>query len=226
MTADFTDDSSGTMGLGHSYRKGAAEVSAVPSTVRASVFGRGGDRVPPGEAEAILAAERDKREREIARLLAKYGYKPGEAGLSRQQAEQIVDAEAGQHGKDQRALVRAEKHQREIEDAMGMHDKPAKRGGGGGGRRKHKKSGTWVCPDCHLERCEHRPVKSKGGRPAVGGRSVVYTTHISRRARAVLAASDASGGELIEALVVAAVAAQCSPREIVAMLGSILDSGK
>jgi hypothetical protein len=41
-----------------------------------------------------------------------------------------------------------------------------KKGGGKSGRKnRQKKKGTWVCKDCQLEYCEHRPIVSRGAKP-------------------------------------------------------------
>jgi hypothetical protein len=54
---------------------------------------------------------------------------------------------------------------------MGMRKKPAKHSGSKSGRRREAKKGTWICGECHLEKCEHRP-KSAVGRPVTLDRSL------------------------------------------------------
>jgi hypothetical protein len=165
--SEFTDDSSKSLGLSHA-------ATGVPDP---QVFDRGGDRLPkPGklrdmeiaDRERILAGERTVRDAEIAKLVAQ--------GATAKQAAEIFERERGKHGKERKALERAERRLKATEIDMGVHKKPAKHSGSKSGRRfGSPKKGTWICSSCRLEGCEHRP-KSRGGRPATSNRSL--ETHI------------------------------------------------
>jgi hypothetical protein len=159
---DYFDDSSRQLGV------------AKAATGRSA---RGGDRVSRlggplqerdlAERAVIEANEAADREREIRKLLA------GGQALTRRQAEEILDREARKtpsDRKEERRFQRAEARRKQTENEMGMRKKPAKHGSSKS-RKKTEKKGTWICGECHLEGCEHRP-KSAVGRPAELDRSL------------------------------------------------------
>jgi hypothetical protein len=158
----FFDDSSKALGIGKA------------ATGRRT---RGGDRVSRlagplqqrdlDDRAIIEANEAVDRERDITKLLA------GGQALTRRQAEDILDREAAKtpaDRKEERRFQRAESKRKQTENEMGMRKKPAKHGSSKS-RKKTEKKGTWVCGECHLEKCEHRP-KTLGGRPATLDRSL------------------------------------------------------
>lgn len=148
--SEFFDDSSKTLGLTHRAKAPDSQV-----------FDRGGDRLPkPGklrdleiaERQKIIEVEAERREDEIRKLTNPPG--AGGYGMTRKQAEEIVDRETlkrgRRHGKDEAE----DRRRRELETLMDARKKTHGGGSRTKARRKTGKRGTLVCTECHLE-CAH-----------------------------------------------------------------------
>lgn len=73
----------------------------------------------------------------------------------------------------------------------------------GGGRTREAKKGTWICNDCHLEFCHHRPKKERGAPRQEGSRSQHVTARVSMKARDALRKRGIANGVALEAAAIA-----------------------
>jgi hypothetical protein len=120
------------------------------------------------EAERYQREAKEKRIAEIIEESKKWGDLP--EGCS-----YIEAAKKAQHELEHPVVASSvedhdAKKRRFVENLMRPPVTP-KGGGSKSGRKRSGKKGTWICKECGLEWCEHRPVKSKGGRTPKDGQA-------------------------------------------------------
>lgn len=201
----WTDDSSTELGLNHSS-------TAAPLL---------GPRRASGGIDAYLAPQEETsrrvlRERidKLAREHQKRGIRPTEA--RRLAAEEIANPEKTTEMRDHEgARIRA------IENLADMRKKPPGHSSSGASSKfKRRKTGTRLCPNCHLEGCQcGAPI----GRPFKGGRSVDVSCKVSPGADETLEewGKALSAGAIVEAVVIMAREQGLGPVETLALLDSL-----
>ncbi len=203
--SDFTDDSSTALGLSHRAR--------IARPIDAVIEVREQDLSPATQAIRAFARRVD--------ALVREGYDPADAS-------QIASAEASEESarigaglppepEPERDLTPDELAKKRSKDYLGasvqslMGGRSSTHHGGKSskGRNKTAKTGTWVCKECHLEYCEHRPGSRicrtcHQARRLCGcysGRRNLIGARVTPQAHAALVGGEISAGEVLEAVV-------------------------
>lgn len=188
----YFDDSSAAIGLSHAAAAKARGGDPVAH------FAGGIQRKDVADRELIAANETADREKRVGALMR------SRPGWTRSQAEEFVAKEAAVPKGKRPRMSAEERRTRETEQLMDVGKKPAKHSGSKSGRRRTGKAGTWICRECHLEFCEHRPVRSAGpGRRATVNRPIHVTGRKSAKTSATLAAEKLSTSDALEVVAIA-----------------------
>ena len=222
----FSDDSSAALGLSHRSRVhrpldaviAVREQDLSPATQAIRDFARRVDAlVREGhdsiDASAIAAAEASEESARIG------------AGLSPREPDPSADLTPAE---------RARKREKEylgasIASLMGGRSSTHHGGKSAKSRRKTAKRGTWICKECHLEYCAHRPRSQtclKCGRERKGcgcaqGRSQMVSARVSGTVRKALRTSSVSAGLIVESVVLAAIESGLGPARVHEILGAL-----
>ena len=224
--AEFSDDSSSALGLSHRSRvhRPVDAVIAVrerdlsPATQAIRDFSRRVDAlVREGytalDASTIASAEASEESIRIG------------AGLSPREPDPSEDLTP-----DELARKREKDYLgASIASLMGGRSSTHHGGKSAKGRNKTPKKGTWVCKECHLEYCEHRPGshicrtchqlrRTCGCR---GARRELVGARVSKPIQDALHQSEMSAGEILEAVVGVALRSGMRPAQAVEMLENI-----
>lgn len=221
----FSDDSSAALGLSHRSR--------VHRPLDAVIAVREQDLSPATQAIRAFARRVD--------ALVREGYDPADAS-------QIASAEASEESarigaglppepEPERDLTPDELAKKRSKDYLGasvqslMGGRSSTHHGGKSAksRRKTAKRGTWICKECHLEYCAHRPRSQtclKCGRERKGcgcaqGRSQMVSARVSGTVRKALRTSSVSAGLIVESVVLAAIESGLGPARVHEILGAL-----
>lgn len=99
-----------------------------------------------------------------------------------------------------------------------ISERASGRVGNGASRDRFKSSrkrGTWICQDCHLEYCGHRPGR-RGPKPSGHGRNKDLHASVSETTKAALDVGSIKAGKIVESVVTASMRSGVS-------IGKILD---
>lgn len=140
----------------------------------------------PAPSNAGAYADIDTRAREIARV---EGIGPSEAWVIAYNEQKYVgDSACDPDPKDDRG---------NRVTAATLKKDGLKVVGGSKSRSKEPKKAKWICPNCHLEFCHHRP---KRGRPRTSQRTERVRARITKEAKAAIKSSGLSESEHLEIL--------------------------
>src|SRR5579862_1147140 len=162
----FYDDSSSSLSIGHNADAGSAGAD--------SFKGRGIAAWDAAERAKIAADRRDRIQKRV-RELVRDGHTIKQA---RELAAQEIDNPQVLRplGKEEREL----KHERAVRHLMGEDMDVAGGSSGAKSKFKQQKTGTRICPNCHLEGCQ---CYVGPGRPYEGGRSETVGCKVSPAVR-------------------------------------------
>ena len=162
-SSHFTDDSSSAIGLDHRAESGTLSGSLSSSGGIKSFYEKQRIEAERHDREAL-----ERRTAEIREESKTWGDNPEgctiEEARKKAQWERDHPVEPGKQQDHEGAKRRF------VEHLMRPPVTP-KGGGSKSSRRKTAKKGTWICGECGLEWCEHRPVRSKGGRVPKDGQA-------------------------------------------------------
>lgn len=182
-TPTFYDDSSGAMSLGHN--------AVAPSgTLSGSRLASGGiEKHFAGDVERIRTVTRERIEK-LAREHIKRGIRPTEARRLAQ--EEIENPQKTSELKDYDGA-----HQRFMRSLMNA-DLDVDGGTSSSAKFKPRKTGTHVCPNCHLEGCQ---CYRGPGRPFADGRSDRVKANVRQGVKEKLVREGVSAGRCVQAVV-------------------------
>jgi hypothetical protein len=179
LTPEFEDDSSAALSLSHGHRGASDRVAQYAGGIQTF------DLEERAKIEAVMEA---KFQKAVDELIV-------EKQWTRKQAEEFVRGEKQLSQIERKNAGRelaADRQRKATEKLMGLDRKVSGSGSKSrGGRRKNAK---WICQDCHLEFCEHRP---KRGRPK-GNRTEQLKGRVSKQTRAILKENGISATQALE----------------------------
>lgn len=180
---DYYDDSSRALGLDHSATSGASIGS------RRASGGIDAHFSPQEEAHRRITKElREKRRRELM----------GQ-GMTLRQATEQEQKEYDDPAVKRQLYDREGAHTRAIEQLADMRKKPPGHSSSSAKSKfKQRKTGTRVCPNCHLEGCQ---CYIGPGRPFEDGRSARVRASVRRGVKEKLASQGVSAGRVVQAVV-------------------------
>ncbi len=236
IVSDFYDDSSTALHIGHHYRR---LHSALPNDATIVPSLTPEERAQK-EIERAEAAIREQRITEPLALREINGVEIADA--TRDTHGNIVPSNAGAYAEIERRSREYQAQGYSLADATALaiaeispedppaskqpaggdylgasitslmsHRKPQGTTGGGSGRKRQAKPGTKMCKTCNLER------KNCG---CYSGRSEFVGTRVSQKVKDALEAQEVSSGEIVEAIVNAAME-KGGPRAVRSLLDSI-----
>lgn len=226
IAARFDDDSSSALGLAH-RRHSAATLEAV-AAVR--------DEPLPPSTQATRALAR-----RIERLVLD-GYNAKDAtDLALAEAEEVsrhllageplpIGVPEDRSPAEERRAKERDYLGASVQSLMGQRSSTHHGSRASKGRSRTKNVGTWICKECHLEYCAHRPRSRtclKCGRERKGcgcaqGRSQMVSARVSGTVRKALQSSSVSAGLIVESVVQAAIESGLGPARVHEILGALI----